>query len=300
MQRIDASMLVSVLLPARNAAAKLDEALRSIAAQTGAPPMEIVCVDDASTDGTGALLAEAAPRDQRIRVLQGRGEGLVAALNLGLQACRGEFIARMDADDIALPGRIRLQIDLLQQDARLGAVGSLIECFPQPLSPGLTRLQNWLNETVSEEQCRNGRFIEAPLVHPSATFRRGALRYEDHGWAEDWDLQLRMIEEGWQLAKVPEVLLRWRDSPQRLTRTGAGYREEQMCRLRAHSLARGPLKDRAFHIWGAGPTGKRLARELEAHGKRPLAFFDVDEKKRLARGLPVLHEAGLPRPGPAR
>jgi glycosyltransferase involved in cell wall biosynthesis len=294
-------VLISVLLPARDASATLGDALAGVLAQQGAPPFEVICVDDASTDGTAALLTEAVRKDGRVRVVRGEGSGLVAALNLGLSHCRGELIARMDADDLVHSQRLRLQAELLQRDPALGAAGCLIRCFPRPLSPGLLRLESWLNETVTKEQCRNGRFVEAPLVHPSATFRREALAggWQEHGWAEDWDLLLRMAERGWELAKVPEVLLDWRDSPARLTRTGRAYGEDAMFRLRAHYLARGPLSGRAFDIWGAGPTGKRLARELEAHGLRPRSFYDVDRKKQLARGRPVLSERDLPQPGDA-
>jgi glycosyltransferase involved in cell wall biosynthesis len=293
-------VLISVLLPAKDASATLPEALRGVLAQRRPPPFEVVCVDDASADATPALLA-AAQTDPRIRVVRGEGLGLVVALNLGLAHCRGDLIARMDADDLMHPDRLRLQAEALAQDARLGAVGSLVHCFPTPLSPGLTRLQDWLNRTVTREQCRNGRFVEAPLVHPSTMFRREALGsgWEDHGWAEDWDLLLRLVEQGWELAKVPEMLLEWRDSPGRLTRTGAAYGEDRMVRLRAHYLARGPLRGREFDLWGAGPTGKRLARELERHGLRPRFFYDVDRKKRLARGRPVLLERELPPPGEA-
>jgi glycosyltransferase involved in cell wall biosynthesis len=294
-------VLISILLPAKDASATLPDALRGVLQQQGAPPCEVVCVDDASVDATPALLAAAARADARVRVVRGEGRGLVQALNLGLAHCRGELIARMDADDLVHPDRLRLQAEALAKDASLGAVGSLVRCFPAPLSPGLARLEDWLNATVTAEECRNGRFVEAPLVHPSATFRREALAggWEDRGWAEDWDLLLRLCEQGWQLAKVPAVLLYWRDSPQRLTRTGAAYREESMFRLRAHYLARGPLRGRTFDLWGAGPTGKRLARELEAHGLRPRAFYDVDARKRLARGRPVLSERDLPPPGDA-
>ncbi len=294
-------MLISILMPARNASATLPEALHGALGQRNAPPHEVVCVDDASIDATPALLADAARADARLRVIRGEGRGLVAALNLGLSHCRGELIARMDADDRMHPDRLRLQCDALLGDRTLGAVGSLVQCFPRPLSPGLARLEEWLNATVTKEQCRNGRFIEAPLVHPSATFRREALGagWEDQGWAEDWDLLLRMLEDGWELAKVREVLVEWRDSPDRLTRTGAAYREEAMFRLRAHWLARGPLRQRPFDIWGAGPTGKRLARELEAHGLRPRTFYDVDRKKRVARGRAVKWEESLPPAGDA-
>ena len=290
-------MLISVLLPARNASATLDEALRGVLSQRGAPPLEVICVDDASTDATPVLLADAARRDPRVKVVRGEGRGLVPALNLGLSHCRGGLIARMDADDVVHPDRLRLQAELLSADASLGAVGSLVSCD----TPGLKRLESWLNATVTKEQCRNARFIEAPLVHPSTTFRREAIGdgWEDHGWAEDWDLLLRLVEQGWELAKVPRDLLLWRDSAHRLTRTHHAYREEQMFRLRAHYLARGPLKESPFDVWGAGPTGKRLARELEAHGLRPRAFYDVDRSKRVARGRPVLREPDLPPPGQA-
>jgi hypothetical protein len=205
----------------------------------------------------------------------------------------------MDADDLVHPDRLRLQAELLWSDPSLGAVGSLVTC--DETSPGLKRLEAWLNATVTKEECRNARFIEAPLVHPSTTFRREALGegWEDHGWAEDWDLLLRLVEQGWELAKVPRQLLHWRDSEHRLTRTHAAYRGERMIELRAHYLARGPLQGRPFLVWGAGPTGKRLARALEAHGLRPRAFFDVDRSKRVARGRPVLGERDLPPPGEA-
>jgi glycosyltransferase involved in cell wall biosynthesis len=296
--------LISVLLPARDASATLHEALDGVLAQRGSPPFEVICIDDASIDATPALFAEAARRDPRVRILRGEGRGIVAALNLGLAHCKGDLIARMDADDLVHPDRLRLQADLLQSDRELGAVGSLVSCD----SPGLARLEAWLNATVTKEQCRNARFIEAPLVHPSTTFRREALDggaggawavWEDHGWAEDWDLLLRLVERGWQLAKVPRNLLVWRDFQRRLTRTAPAYSFEQMTRLRAHHLARGPLQDRPFDIWGAGPSGKRLARELEAYGLRPRVFFDVDKSKHVARGRPVLREGDLPPPGGA-
>jgi len=293
-------VVISVLLPARDAAATVDAALQGILRQRGAPPFEVVCVDDASSDGTGDALARFARSDERVRVFQGEGRGLVAALQLGLAHCRGELIARMDADDLVDPDRLRLQAEMLARDVSLGAVGSLVRCFPRPLTPGLARLEAWLDSVVTPEQCEAARFIEAPLVHPSTTFRRKALEavggWRDAGWAEDWDLLLRLAAGGWRLAKVPRVLLFWRDSPGRLTRLGEAYRPERMIELRAHHLARGPLRGRSFDVWGAGPTGKRLARALEAHGLRPRRFWDVDPRKRVARGVRVAAPAELRAP----
>ena len=283
--------MISVLLPARNASSTVAAAIEGVLAQAGAPPFEVICVDDASTDDTPAILERFARSDPRVRVVRGDGRGLVAALQLGFAHCRGDLVARMDADDLVLPGRLRLQADMLARDPSLGAVGSLVRCFPRPLTPGLARLEEWLDSVITPEQCETARFIEAPLVHPSATFRRSALEavggWRDAGWAEDWDLLLRLLAAGFRLGKVPEVLLLWRDSPGRLTRSGDAYRAERMIDLRAHHLARGPLRDRAFDVWGAGPTGKRLARALETHGLRPRRFWDVDPAKRIARGVRV-------------
>jgi glycosyltransferase involved in cell wall biosynthesis len=295
-----AAAVISVLLPARNAETTVAAAIEGVLAQRGATPFEVVCVDDASTDGTAALLEGFARADPRVRLVAGEGRGLVAALQLGFSHCQGELVARMDADDLVHPDRLRLQADLLSTDPSLGAVGSLVRCFPGPLTPGLARLEKWLDSIVTAEQCAAARFVEAPLVHPSTMFRREALLavggWRDAGWAEDWDLLLRLAARGWRLAKVPEVLLFWRDSPDRLTRTGDAYQADRMIDLRAHHLAQGPLRERPFEVWGAGPTGKRLARALERHGLRPRRFWDIDPRKRVARGLPVLDARGLRHP----
>ena len=293
---------ISVLLPARNAAATLGEALAGVLAQRGAPPFEVVCVDDGSTDATSALLREAAGRDDRIRVVRGEGRGLPAALQLGLRHCRGEFIARMDADDRVHPDRLRLQSALLERDPALGVVGSRVFIFPWLLSPGLFRLQEWLDSLSSAEDCARERFVDAPLVHPSTTFRRAALEavggYRDRGWPEDWDLLPRLVEAGYRIAKAPELLLWWRDSSGRLTRTGRAYSQEALRALRAEHLA-AALRGRPCEMWGAGPTGKRLARALEARGVRVRRFVDVARRKRLARGAPVVSPAELGAPGDA-
>src|SRR3954454_1649044 len=98
-------------MPARNASATLPDALRGLREQRGAPPIEIVCVDDASTDSTRRILEAAG-----VTIVHGHGTGFVNALNLGLARCRGDLVARMDADDLVHPDRLRLQAELLDQD----------------------------------------------------------------------------------------------------------------------------------------------------------------------------------------
>jgi len=122
--------------------------------------------------------------------------------------------------------------------------------------------------------------------------------YQEHGWPEDYDLWLRLYVEGAQFGKVDEVLLEWREQPDRLTRTDSRYSVENFLRAKAHYLCRGPLADReAVIIWGAGQMGRRISKHLERGGAKLVAFVDIDPKKigKVKRGLPILSAEDLPK-----
>src|SRR5689334_10079457 len=110
--------VVSVLLPVWNAAATLPAALRSVARQS-LPSLECVVVDDGSNDATSAVAASFAEVDARFRVVSQPRAGIVAALNVGLDACRGRYVARMDAEDLMHRDRLRLQVEALEAEPHL-------------------------------------------------------------------------------------------------------------------------------------------------------------------------------------
>ena len=110
--------LVSVIMPVKNAGEFLSPAVHSILEQSHRK-LELILVDDHSSDAA----IDALPDDPRLHVLASKGEGVVAAFNTGLANVRGEFVARMDADDIALPERIELQLNLLLGDPDIGIAG---------------------------------------------------------------------------------------------------------------------------------------------------------------------------------
>ncbi|RME07923.1 MAG: glycosyltransferase family 2 protein, partial [Anaerolineae bacterium] len=226
--------LVSVLLPCYNAADTLEETLESLAAQTWTD-FEVVAVDDGSEDATAEILRAWADRDSRFRVLSCSHGGVIAAANAGLKACRGEFIARMDADDRAHPERLALQVAWLQEHPETAAVGSLVEGFPpNEVREGFRIYIEWLNSLVDDADIRREIFVESPLPNPSVTFRRPWLErmggYQERGWPEDYDLYLRMYLAGARFAKIPRVLLKWREHPRRLTRTDSRYSLENFLR----------------------------------------------------------------------
>lgn len=285
-------------MPCRNAASTLDEAIQSILNQTWGD-IELVAVNDGSTDATRVALESWARRDRRVRVIDGPAEGLVAALNAGLEAARAPVVARMDADDRSHAERLEAQMALLQSRPEVAVVGCLVEGFPDSeIGPGMRLYMDWVNSLVSPEDIARELFVESPLVHPSVMMRRAWVEaaggYQDHGWPEDYDLWLRMAARGAKFAKVPRALHYWREHAQRLTHIDGHYAIDAFLRAKAHYLCQGPLRGRdAVIVWGAGIVGKRLSRHLLHEGAPLVAFVDVDRGKigRQRRGLPILAPA---------
>ena len=201
---------VSVLMTAYNGEPRyLRAAVESILAQS-LDDFELVVIDDGSTDGTLAVLHEFERRDSRVRLFERPHLGYVRQLNFGLRQCRGEFVARMDADDVALPERLEKQVDLLRRKPGVAVVGGGYELVDG--AGRLLRIEHPpTDDAALQELCLSGR---TPICHPLATIRKSALTVAgeyDVGveTAEDLDLWLRLGEIG-RLACVPDVLLKYR------------------------------------------------------------------------------------------
>jgi cellulose synthase/poly-beta-1,6-N-acetylglucosamine synthase-like glycosyltransferase len=290
---------VSILLPVRDAAGTLQACLRSIARQR-LEDWECVVVDDGSRDGSAALLREAAARDPRVRVLTRPRKGLVSALQAGLAACRGEAVARMDADDCMHRDRLAAQLRALEDDPKLTGVGCHVRLFPRAgLSDGRRAYESWLNGITSAQRVRDEAFVECPIAHPSLVIRREvalAFGYRDQDWPEDYDLVLRLLAGGHELGMVPRRLLSWRDSPGRLSRTDPRYGLGRFTACKAAFLALGLLAAGDHYVlWGHGPTGRALKKALAQHGKRPAAIVEVHPRRlgHTIDGAPVIAPEAL-------
>jgi len=275
---------VSILLPVRNEARFLPAALSSLLRQSF-NDWELVAIDDGSTDRTGRLLDELATRDRRVRVWHRPPGGLVNALNFGLRRCRGDYVARMDGDDICHPDRLQRQKAALDRQPEIDLVSCRVRHFPRAqLSDGMLDYERWQNQHLRHEDMLRDLFVESPFVHPSVLFRRLRIiqlgGYRDRPWAEDYDLWLRMALAGCRFSRLPDTLVYWRDRPERVTRTAEQCTAEAFRSCKAHFLKQTFLHEQGeVTLWGAGIEGKAWRKALSMIGIRVCRWLEVDPRK---------------------
>jgi glycosyltransferase involved in cell wall biosynthesis len=290
---------ISILLPAYNASATLDACWRSILRQTE-QDWQCVLVDDGSHDDTLARARAFARREPRLAVVTTPHRGIVAALDTGLAQCRGRLVARMDADDLMHRDRLRAQRTMLDLRPELAAVGCHVRIFPRAgMGEGLRVYEQWLNAIETPETVRAEAYVECPVVHPTLMIRReilAALGYRECAWPEDYDLVLRLLAHGWQVANVPRRLVSWRENPSRLTWRDPRYGLDRFTRCKAAFLAEGLLaRTDRYVLWGYGDTGRALRRALLAHGKRPSHIVEMHAGRlgNVIHDAPVIHPDAL-------
>jgi glycosyltransferase involved in cell wall biosynthesis len=229
--------LISVCLPVYNAERYVAEAVESILGQT-LTDFEFLIIDDGSTDRSRPILEGYAARDPRIRLTSRANRGLMATLNELIDQGRGEFLARMDADDIALPERFRRQVDYLRAHPECSVVSSWV----QVIDPEGDPLCDWFTEQpheVIDTLLLRGEAVSSVLCHPSVLMRRDAVlaagKYRDFTVGEELDLFLRLAESS-RLAILPEVLLKYRNHP-------GSFTHDPMRRDRRHDCRRDIVQD---------------------------------------------------------
>jgi len=275
---------VSVILPVRDGERWLRDALNSVLAQT-LSDLELVAIDDGSADATPAILDEVRARDPRVVVLRQEREGLVAALNRGLAQARAPLVARLDADDIALPGRLSRQCEYLRAHPDVVLLGGWAETMDEE---GVSRGKQMrprpgpLRETLMRKN---------PFIHSTVMFRAEAAR-KIGGYraafeaAEDYDLWLRLSEIG-EIAILPDVLIRYRVHGGSVTRTKA------LRQLYSDRLAR--LAASARRAGHADPAAEITA-PPDWHANNPGAFERDSSRlfRMLALADPELARAAEP------
>jgi glycosyltransferase involved in cell wall biosynthesis len=238
---------VSVMMPVRNGEAWLGQGIASVLSQELAD-FELLIVDDGSSDRTPLVLEQFARADARIRVIRQEPQGVVAALNCALAAARAPYLARLDADDRAMPERLGRQHAFMQAHSEIVLLGSGAEVIDQS-GAVVDRLSP---PTGGAELARILRRSN-PFIHSTVMMRAAPVR-ELGGYraaflaAEDYDLWLRMAERG-EIANLPDQLIQYRRHAANLSRLEA-VRQSFSVRLAQRSAAgrRGPAGDPAREL----------------------------------------------------
>ncbi len=296
--------LVSVIMPLFNAEATLLRAIESIQRQSFTQ-WEMIVYDDGSTDASFSLAQMAARDDARIRVIADRHQGIVVALQESCALARGQYLARMDADDEAMPLRLEAQLALLEAQPDIALCGTQVRMQGESVGEGRRRYERWINALNTPDEICRELFVECPLPHPTFFMRRDAYHaiggYRQNGWPEDYDLVMRFGVQGTSMAKVATPLLHWHDTEDRLSMCDARYNEAAFRRLKRHYLKERYFKHHSsFCQWGAGDVGKRWLREWD-ESFRPYAVVDVNSRKiaQKIHGVSVVPLDALPPPGSA-
>jgi hypothetical protein len=199
---------ISVVMSVYNGEAFLSEAVESILGQT-LREFEFLIIDDGSTDRTAKILAHYAGQEGRIRVLSHENKGRAASLNEGIRLATGDYIARMDADDIAMPYRLEEQVDFMEQHPEVGVLGGAVDMINTTGHAIKTA-----SPPQDDAEIRSFMLCYNPMFHPTVVMRK-ELTIAAGGYrkalldADDFDLWLRMSERS-RLANLCKPLLKYR------------------------------------------------------------------------------------------
>lgn len=197
---------ISVIMSAYNAASYLLESITSILNQQGVD-LELIIINDGSTDSTSSILDQIEKKDKRVKIVNQENKGLAESLNLAISISKGKYIARMDADDIAHPKRLLVQLNFLNSFKDIDIVGSYVKAF------GDSKVRTW-KYPLNKSECDVALLFLNPLAHPAVMFRKSVINnigfYDlSYNYDQDYELWAR-ASHSHGIANIPSNLLNYR------------------------------------------------------------------------------------------
>lgn len=293
--------LVSVILPFYQPGQILNDAIRSIIAQTFRD-FELILVNNNADRESQQIACNWQEKDNRIKLIHEPIQGISFALNKGLSQAKGTIIARMDADDFSFPNRLEKQVEILSKNPDISLVSCQTQIEVSDKNEGFQHYIRWQNSIISPEQHRNARFIESPIAHPTVMFRADLISqfglYNSDAIPEDYEMWLRWLDAGVNFYKIPGPLLIWRDLPDRLSRNHPNYSFEAFDKVKMEYLAKwikvNVAEKKEIIVCGGGKKPTMRAMMLQQMGINISAYNDVVEK---AGGkFPFIAVKDLPNP----
>ncbi|BBB32728.1 glycosyl transferase family 2 [Thermotomaculum hydrothermale] len=315
---------ISIILPVKNQQDYIEKAIDSVYSQTH-NDFELIVIDDGSTDETSYILEKLKKKYGFKLLTHKKNLGIVKALNNGLDKASGNYIARMDGDDIMLPERLEKQIEFLNKNPELDLIGTQVEIFKEyekppvycgcriksldidfstalkniqkekELTEGVKIYQKWNNSLIAHEQMLENLYIDCPIVHPTFFAKKEFFEklggYAETEFAEDYDLVFRAVYSGFKLGKVPEILLKWRDHENRETRTNKNLKKDKLFFQKAYFFKNFDKRSKnGVYVIGVGKFGKKLIGALKHYEIELKGVLDFSGKRirGTVRGIPLI------------
>lgn len=269
-------MKISILLPFRNAAPWIEATVDSIVQQTIAD-WELIAINDHSTDATASIIENF--DDSRIYVIQNSGEGIIPALQSGLKVASGDFITRMDADDLMPKDKLKVLVKAVSPGRKI-ITGKVQYFGEQEVSEGYRKYEDWLNERIDLNDHFDHVYRECVIASPNwlvlAEFLKEDRIFEQLQYPEDYDLTFLWKEMGYEVVAVNEVTHLWREHPKRTSRNSDIYDQESFFRLKLNWFAK-TEKGKTLGVFGTGVKGKRVVTQLQKAFE--ISWFDHENTR---------------------
>lgn len=274
---------VSIVMPVKNTSQYLEECLLSILNQTYTN-WELLAVNDNSTDNSFDILSDFSQKDKRIKVFNSDGNGIIDALKLAYSKSSGDYITRMDSDDVMQSKKLELMIGDLQKNGAGNIALGLVKYFSKDgIGEGFCKYEAWLNALT--KQGNNFSEIYKECVVPSPCWMVSRADFEKCGgfnstvYPEDYDLVFRFFQSGLKCLSSNDVLHLWRDYPTRTSRTDEHYADSSFIEIKTnYFLELHYDKSKNLIVWGAGKKGKFVA-ELLLKNHIPFQWICDNPKK---------------------
>ncbi len=262
---------ISILIPAKDEANFIGECLDSILSQSFID-WEAIIVNDHSVDETYDIVNAYCEKDKRIKLFNNFGKGIIEALRTAFSNSSGQYITRMDADDIMYSNKLEiLYQNLLKAGKGHVAIGGVNYFSADKVKSGFKNYENWLNERTAEGTNFNDIFRECSVPSPNWMLHREDLElinaFNGDRYPEDYDLAFRMFLVGFKVIPCKEITHHWRDYPSRTSRTVDCYKDHTFTEIKWYyfnSFLRDRMKE--LVVFGTGARGKKLAAHLISQG----------------------------------
>ena len=260
--------MISIIIPYKNSATFFNECLQSIISQSY-QNFELILINDHSIDQSKNIAKKFQLNDQRIILIENQGNGIVDALITGSKVAKGQFITRMDSDDLMRNDKLELMRNqLIKKGPGHVCVGG-VSYFAsnKKLENGYIKYANWINHLTFNENNYAEIFKECTIPSPCwMIFHTDFLKinqFDDLEYPEDYDFAFKLWKNNIQPIAVKEKIHLWRDHPYRTSRTSSIYDFKNFLQIKIKYLLEHELKkDEKLVIWGAGKKGKKLVLNL--------------------------------------